>query len=95
MEELGVTDAEEIRPLVKFKMNYGLNDNEISELYEGIVDPATVNFDPVEIERIDYYNMTELQELMRRKKSNFSYWFEQILHWYLGNPSALEILKKY
>jgi len=93
-EEMCVEEIE-IDPLVKFKMNYGPNDNEISELYKGIVDPATVRFDPVEIERIYYYSLKELQEMMGSKENNFSYWFEQILHWYLGNPSALEVLKKY
>ena len=93
LEEIGV-EGVDIQPLVKFKMNYGPNDNEISILYQGIVDPNTVNFDPVEIERIDYYSLLELQELVKSKK-NASYWFEQIIHWYLGNPSALEVLKKY
>ena len=93
-EEMSV-DGIDIQPLIKFKMNYGPNDNEISELYKGVVDPAVVKFDPVEIERIDYYSLTELQELIGNKESNFSYWFEQIIQWYLGNPSALEVLKKY
>src|SRR3990172_2844418 len=45
-EELGVKGIE-IQPLVKFKMNYGPNDNEISALYQGEVEPALVKFDPV------------------------------------------------
>ena len=94
MEEMGVTGIE-IKPLVKFKMNYGPNDNEVSELYHGVVDPAVVRFDPVEIERIDYFSVSELQKLIESEGSRFSYWFEQIIQWYLGNPSALQILKKY
>lgn len=93
-EELGVTGVE-IKPLVKFKMNYGQNDNEISELYQGVVDPAAIKFDPVEIERVDYYSISELQKLLENAGSGFSYWFEQIIKWYLGNPSALEVLEKY
>ena len=91
MEEMGVEEIA-LELLVKFKMNYGPNDNEISELYKGSIDPARVNFDPVEIERIDYYSLTELQEMLGNENHNFSYWFEQILQWYLGNPSALYIL---
>jgi len=91
-EEMGVEEIE-LERLVKFKMNYGPNDNEISEIYRGIADPTAVSFDPVEIERIDYYNLDELQELLGNEKNNFSYWFEQILQWYLGKPSALHILK--
>ena len=91
-EEMGV-EGIEIEPLVKFKMNYGPNDNEISELYQGIVDPSVVRFDPVEIERIDYYSLPELQKLMGSEKHNLSYWFEQILQWYLGEPSAVQVCK--
>jgi isopentenyl-diphosphate Delta-isomerase len=93
-EELGV-EGIDIQALVKFKMNYGPNDNEISELYKGVVDPAIVKFDPVEVERIDYYSLPELQKLLAEREIVFSYWFEQILQWYLGNPSALEVLEKY
>jgi len=91
-EEMGV-EGIEIEPLVKFKMNYGPNDNEISELYQGIVDPSVVRFDPVEIERIDCYSLPELQKLMGSEKHNLSYWFEQILQWYLGEPSAVQVCK--
>ena len=93
-EEMGVTEID-VKPLIKFKMNYGPNDNEISKLYQGVVDPTTVNFDPIEIERVDYFSMLALQKLMESKGSIFSYWFEQIIQWYLGNPSALEVLKEY
>ena len=85
----------EIQPLIKFKLNYGPNDNEISELYQGVVDPAIVHFDPVEIERVDYYSVSELQKLIKSERRKFSYWFEQIIQWYLGKPSALEVLKTY
>jgi isopentenyl-diphosphate delta-isomerase type 1 len=92
-EELGVAGIE-LKRLVKFKMNYGPNDNEISQLYRGVVNPVLVRFDPVEIERIDYYSLNELQEMLGNVKHNFSYWFKQILQWYLGNPSALKILNE-
>lgn len=90
-EEMGV-EGIELERLVKFKMNYGPNDNEISELYRGVVDLAAVRFDPVEIERVDYYNIHELEEMLGDKNNNFSFWFGQIFQWYLGNPSALHIL---
>jgi isopentenyl-diphosphate Delta-isomerase len=93
-EEMDV-EGIDLQPLVKFKMNYGLNDNEISVLYKGLVDPTFVKFDPVEVERVDYYNLIELQELLIDKEITLSYWFKQILQWYLGNPSALQVLEKY
>jgi len=93
-EELGVKGIE-IQPLVKFKMNYGPNDNEISALYQGEVEPALVKFDPVEVERIDYYSLPELEEFITKKEFVFSYWFEQLVRWSLGNPSALQVLENY
>jgi isopentenyldiphosphate isomerase len=75
-------------------MNYGPNDNEISTLYKGRVDPADVRFDTAEVERVDYYSLPELEALLANNGVMFSFWFEQILRWYLGNPSALEILEK-
>jgi len=90
-EEMGV-EGIEIERLVKFKMNYGPNDNEISMLYRGVVDPSLVKFDPVEIERIYFYGLDELQEMLRNKDHKFSYWFRQIFQWYLGKPSALQEL---
>jgi len=91
-EEMGV-DGIVLERLIKFKMNYGPNDNEISELYKGIVDPAVIQFDPVEIERVDYHSLDELQEMLENENHNFSYWFEQILRWYFGKTSALHVLK--
>ena len=93
-EEMGVVEID-IQPLVKFKMNYGPNDNEISKLYRGAIDPADVKFDPVEVERIDYYELAELQNLMGSEEVEFSYWFKQILRWYSGKPSALSVLASY
>jgi len=76
-------------------MNYGPNDNEISELYQGSIEPDLVRFDQGEIEQVLYHSISELQMLMDSEEGNFSYWFRQIIHWYLGNPSAMEIIKKY
>ena len=91
-EEMGVQGLD-LEWLVKFKMHYGPNDNEISQLYKGPVNPAAVRFDPVEIERVEYYSLDELQEILGKENHNFSYWFEQILQWYLGKPSAMNILE--
>ena len=93
-EEMGV-EGIKVEPLVKFKMNYGPNDNEISKLYRGTVNPADVKFDPVEVELIDYYELAELQNLMGSEEVKLSYWFEQILCWYSGKSSALDVLASY
>jgi isopentenyldiphosphate isomerase len=73
-------------------MNYGINDNEISRLFKGIVDPETVKFDPVEIEEINYYSVDELQGMIKAGDLKFCGWFIEILNWYVGNPSKLSVL---
>jgi len=93
-EELGI-EGVDIRPLVRFKMNYGPNDNEISQIYEGLVDPTFVKIDRIEVEWIDYYSLPDLERFLLNGEFAFSYWFEQIFRWYLGNLSALEVLEKY
>lgn len=91
-EELGL-EGVEIQPLVKFRMNYGPNDNEISMIYKGIVEPDQIRFDPEEIERVETYTLEELETLLEHKPRMFSYWFGQILLWLMGKPSALQIMK--
>ena len=93
-EEMGVTGIE-IHPLVTFRMNYGLNDNEISRLYKGIVEPEKVRFDPVEIAEIGYFSIDELQAMMNTEKIKFCGWFVQILNWYLENPSEMVVLEEH
>ena len=84
-EELGVEDIE-LQPLIKFKMNYGPNDNEISMVYKGIAGIEQIRFDPEEIERVDAYTLEELQNLLEQKPQLFSYWFEQIFLWLTKKP---------
>ena len=62
-EEMGLEEIE-INPLVKFRMNYGINDNEISTLYKGVVDPNKVKFDPIEIEEVFPFSLDELIEMI-------------------------------
>jgi isopentenyldiphosphate isomerase len=87
-EEMGV-DGIEVKPLVKFRMNYGPNDNEISTLYEGGVDPVNVKFDPIEIEEINYYSLEELQEMIEEGDTKFCSWFVELLNWHAGKPSKM------
>jgi isopentenyldiphosphate isomerase len=89
-EEMGV-EGIEIKPLVKFRMNYGVNDNEISTLYEGMVDPAKVKFDPVEIEEINYYSLVELQEMIKAGNVQFCGWFVELLNWFVGESTKMNL----
>ena len=91
-EELGV-EGIELQQLIKFKMNYGPNDNEISTIYRGVANLEQIRFDPEEISRVDAYAIEELQNLFEQKPQLFSYWFEQIFLWLTQKPSALQIIK--
>jgi isopentenyldiphosphate isomerase len=90
-EELGLTGIE-VSPLVTFKMNYGLNDNEISRLFKGVVNPGEVKFDPVEIEEVGYYSMEEIKAMLAGDSEKFCGWFVEIMNWYLGNSSRVQVL---
>lgn len=91
-EELGVQGIQ-IRRLAKFRMNYGVNDNEISELYKGAVDPGQVAFDPVEIESIRYFRMDELRAMMRDPNANLCGWFVELLEMYLYGRGRMEVVE--
>ncbi len=79
----------EINPLVKFRMNYGINDNEISTLYKGVVDPNNVKFDHIEIEEVFFFSLDELSEMIEAGNVKFCGWFVELLNWYMGKPSKM------
>jgi isopentenyl-diphosphate delta-isomerase type 1 len=93
-EELGLQGVR-IRALVKFKMVYGPNDFEICRLYEGSANPIQVRFDPMEVEGIAYYHLKELEALIQSGEVAFSGWFVQLINWYSGKPSELQVLRTY
>jgi len=93
-EELGLMNIS-IHPQIKFRMNYGPNDNEISMLFKGIAEPTGIQFDPQEIERIELYEINELKQIMEQSPQKFSYWFSQILLWMTNQSSALQIMQLY
>jgi hypothetical protein len=41
------------------------------------------------------YSLIELEVLIRNGKVAFSSWFVQLIHWYLGKSSELQVLKNY
>lgn len=90
-EEMGV-EGIELKELVKFRMNYGINDNEISVLYEGMVDPAQVKFDPVEIDAIQYLDMDEIQILLENESQKLCGWFVELLSLYLHGKGKMELM---
>lgn len=90
-EEMGV-EGVTLKPLVRFRMNYGPNDNEISALFKGTVDPTAVRFDPLEVESVEYFDIPDLAKKMQEDSEKFCVWFVQIMNWYLDKPSELQVL---
>ncbi len=91
-EELGLRDVT-LTPRLRFRLNYGPNDNEISVLFTGTVDPARVQFDSVEIARVDTLSIPELLDRAGRDDADLCYWFIQLLKWYAGGESDLTPLQ--
>ena len=91
-EELGLREVT-LTPRVRFRLNYGSNDNEISVLFTGTAAPSRVRFDPVEIARVDTLSMPELLERAGRDDADFCYWFIQLLNWYAGGETDLPPLQ--
>jgi isopentenyldiphosphate isomerase len=94
IEELGLQGVR-IIPLVKFKMVYGPNDFEVCMLYEGRVNPALVRFNSQEVDRVASYRLEELVTEIERGEIAFSGWFVQLLYWYLGLPTIMQVLRIY
>lgn len=92
-EELGIAQIP-LKQILQFKMNYGPNDNIISTLYEGIIDGEKIIIDKNEVARIMYYSLPRLAELSAQNEASFSRWFLQLLRWYWGKPSDIQIITK-
>ena len=90
-EELGV-EGISLKRLFQFKMNYGPNDNEFCELYEGMLDERTIKIDSQEVASIAYYHISHLEEFIVSDQSLFAPWFIQLIRLYTGKPADLEIL---
>jgi isopentenyldiphosphate isomerase len=91
-EELGIAELTLSR-VVYFTYRYGPNDNKISQLFEGVVRPDSVHFDPEEVERVLYHSLPELLAIREAKTAQFSTWFEQLVLWYGRKPCELKILE--
>jgi len=73
-------------------MNYGSNDNEFSELYEGVFDAAPLRADPSEVEEINFHTISELEEIIVAGKFPIAPWFTQLIRWYTSKRTLMEVL---
>ncbi len=90
-EELGIEPIQ-LHRLVRFKMNYGPNDNEFCELYEGVYDDEPLIINHNEIEWVAIYTIPELEEMAASEPKSFASWFIQLLRWYTGKPADMKII---
>jgi isopentenyl-diphosphate delta-isomerase type 1 len=90
-EELGL-EPPRLTRLLRLKMNYGPGDNMINELYQGLCTPGVLAVDQREIARTAWYALDELDEMLAQGQVPFAYWFRQLLLWYSGKPSAVQVL---
>ena len=89
-KELGITDAK-LKKLLKFRMNYGLNDNMISELYECQYD-GPFRIDKHETQCLEILSLQEIKKMLAKDEEKFAPWTKEILKWYLKLPSKVEPL---
>ena len=90
-EELGVGGVE-LSLRGKIQMEYGPNDNEISEVYEGRLEGREPQFDPGEISEIKFMSLEEIQAGIADENGKYCYWFVQLMNWYMGRAAALKEL---
>ena len=88
-EEMGV-EGIEISLRGKIQMEYGRNDNEISEIYEGELNGKQVNFDPGEIAEVKFVSLEKIRVDIVEKKGLYCYWFIELMHWYFGQAAELK-----
>ncbi len=89
-EELKITDIK-LKRLLRFKMNYGPNDNMISEIYECRYDGPT-QIDERETQSLETFSLDEVEEMLVKDEDKFAPWTKEILKWYLKLPSRVEVL---
>ena len=90
-EEMGV-EGIEISRRGKIQMEYGSNDFEISEVYEGRIMPGQIRFDPVEISEISYMSLDGIRLGITQNQELYCGWFVELVKWYFGEPARLSPL---
>jgi isopentenyl-diphosphate delta-isomerase len=88
-EEMGV-EGVEISLRGKIQMEYGVNDNEISEIYEGNLNGKQVQFDLGEIAEVKFMSLEEIRAEIADNKGLYCYWFIELMNWYFGQAATLK-----
>lgn len=96
-EELGIeaNKIENLRKVIKFRMNYGRNDNMISVLYLGKYNKFPQNFNRDEIARLELLSIDEIKHMLYQSPEKFAKWTREIFKWYFGVASEIEVMERY
>ena len=90
-EEMGV-EGIDLTLHGKIQMVYGVNDNEISEIYLGKLNGKEVRFDPEEISEVMFMSLDEIRAGIANETEKYCYWFIELMKWYLGEAANLKVL---
>jgi isopentenyldiphosphate isomerase len=82
----------ELRQVVKFRLTYGPNDEEVSAVFEGRADPLQVQVDASEVSEVRYIREQDVLESMSQRPQDFCGWFIQIMRHRAGQPVEIQIL---
>jgi isopentenyldiphosphate isomerase len=89
-EELNIEKIK-AKKLVKFKLEYGPNNYKISQLYE-CRGYNHLSYNKKEVQRIEFHSLKNIEQMLLEREDSFAPWAGEILKWYLGMPSKLQVL---
>lgn len=91
-EELGLENIP-LKKIVKLKMSYGPHDNMITEVFE-INSDGKIKLDKNETSKIIFVPKKDIPELLKKENDRFPPWTREILKWYVGMPSKIEVFNR-
>ncbi len=92
-EELGVK-LNEIKRLIKFRLDYGDTDNMMGILYTAKYEREFF-IDEREIEKLEFETPETLKKLILEQPTRFTRWARELFKWYFGMPSSIEVLEHF
>ncbi|NOX71098.1 MAG: NUDIX domain-containing protein [Candidatus Micrarchaeota archaeon] len=92
-EELGIKGME-LKKLIKLRLDYGAHDNMISVVFSGKCDGGFL-LDEDETDFLVFMSPEKLRKELSENSHRFARWTREILKWYLGMESQIELIETY
>lgn len=92
-EEIGVRNME-LQPLLKFRLCKEPHENAIFILYAGKHD-GEFHGSEEEVQNVHFLPLEKIKEIEEKEPQLFSPWTREILRWYCGLPSLVEVIVNY